>query len=120
MLHLPYSRVYVSISVTFHDGIGFLDHRPPCGIGWNLLASSTCPQEPHTGFPRSESSFVAALGWYCTPGYFLCEDEVYSQLVFLRMKSRAHSPFTDTILVRLINPREPVLFLRRFKHTFLA
>src|ERR1700737_4716732 len=51
VLYLPYSRVYVSISVTLHDGVGFLDHRHPCGIGWNLLASSTCLQEPAQGCP---------------------------------------------------------------------
>src|SRR5215469_17351853 len=73
VLHLPYSRVYVSISVTLHNGIGFLDHLHPCGIGWNLLASSTCLQEPARGFPRSESSFVVVLGLHYTPGDFLCE-----------------------------------------------
>src|SRR6516165_9729453 len=46
VLHLPYSRVYVSISVILHNGLGFLDHRSPCGIGWRLLASSTYSQEP--------------------------------------------------------------------------
>ena len=29
------------------------------------------------GFPRSEPSFVAALGWYFTPGYFSCENRPY-------------------------------------------
>src|SRR5215471_6791769 len=47
--YLPYSRVYVSISATLHDGVGFLDHLLPCSIGWNLLASSTCLQEPTRG-----------------------------------------------------------------------
>ena len=58
VLYLPYSRVYVSISVTLHDGLGFLDHRHPCGIGWSLLASSTCQQEPAWGstVPKSRLS----------------------------------------------------------------
>jgi hypothetical protein len=29
LLHLPYSRVYVSISATLPGGIGFLDHLHP-------------------------------------------------------------------------------------------
>ena len=58
VLYLPYSRVYVSISVTLHDGLGFLDHRHPCSIGWSLLASSTCQQEPAWGstVPKSRLS----------------------------------------------------------------
>src|SRR5579864_6057551 len=51
VLHLPYSRVYVSISVTLYDGLRFLDHRPLRSIGWNLLAFSTRLQEPPQGSP---------------------------------------------------------------------
>ncbi|SRR6266496_2071131 len=41
VLYPPYSRVYVSISSPLQTGVGFLDHRPPTGIGWHLLARST-------------------------------------------------------------------------------
>jgi len=34
-------------------------------------------------FPRSESLFVAVLGWYSTPGYFLCEHEPHEKIAHL-------------------------------------
>jgi hypothetical protein len=46
-------------------------------------------------FPRSESSFVAALGWYCTPGYLLCEREP---------GVRTSPPFTLSILDQAYQP----------------
>src|SRR5215469_8054838 len=46
-LYLPYSRVYVCLSDGFPVGLCFLDHRSPCRIGWNLLASSTFCKSLH-------------------------------------------------------------------------
>jgi len=64
------------------------------------------------GLSRSESSFVAVLGWYFTPGYFSCEHESQSQLTRLCgwVGLAIHPSFTCPLLVRLLNPREPVSF----------
>src|SRR5262249_42278284 len=87
----------------------FLDHRHPCGIGWSLLAFSTCLQEPYTGFLRSESSFVAVLGLHSTPGYLRVRvSRVIPASSFYERESVARPSFASTILVRLLNPSEPV------------
>src|SRR5215472_13787483 len=93
-LHLPYSSAHVCLSVGFPDGLCFLGNRHPCGIGWNLLAFSTCLQEPYTGFPRSKLSFYAALGLHSTPGYFC-----------VRVSSKVKdSPFAMSFWTKPTNP----------------
>jgi hypothetical protein len=70
--------------------------EPTRRIGVSPTSHASANQE----FPRSESSFVAALGWYCTPGYFSCEREP---------SVRADSPFTLSILDQACQPIWPVL-----------
>jgi hypothetical protein len=61
------------------------------------------------GFPRSESSFVAVLGLRSTPGYFRVRvSRVNPDSSFYGQESVTHPSFASTILVRLLNPREPV------------
>jgi hypothetical protein len=61
------------------------------------------------GFPRSEPSFVAALGLHSTPGYFRMRmGRVSRRPIFCGWVIRAHPPFTITFLVRPIHPRGPV------------
>jgi hypothetical protein len=61
------------------------------------------------GFPRSESSFVAVLGLHSTPGYFRVRvSRVHPSSSFYGQESVARPSFASPILVRLLNPREPV------------
>jgi hypothetical protein len=61
------------------------------------------------GFPRSESSFVAVLGLHSTPGYFRVRvSRANPTSSFYGQESVARPSFAGTILVRLLNPREPV------------
>jgi hypothetical protein len=56
----------------FGQSSPWLHWLEPTGI---LGVSSSYYTRANQGFPRSESSFVAALGLHSTPGYFLCENE---------------------------------------------
>jgi hypothetical protein len=108
-LHLPYSRVYVCISVTLHDGVGFLDHPLPCDIGWNLLAFSTCLQESTWGSPVPSHRLSLFLGLHSTPDYFLCESEsIYEQLAIVTGYT-SRSPFIVSILDQASQSVQPVV-----------
>ena len=118
-LHLPYSRVYVSLSDGFPVGLCFLDHRSLRCIGLDsLLASSTCLQESCVGLLRSESSFVAVLGLHFTPGYFLCEHEFENKKLIFREWERKPSTFHRVPFGPGPSVVLACLDLRRFNHAF--
>jgi len=90
--------------------------EPTCIMGVPPTHSTRANQE----FPRSEESFVAALGLCYTPSYFRVNMSV-NRTAHPREGLKDSLTFRFSLLGRLINPREPVLlhdasnthFLRR-------
>ena len=64
-----------------------------------MKVSSISRTRANQEFPRSESSFVAVLGWYSTPGYLLCEHEpIIEGLIFDERVKPIRSSFHPTHL----------------------
>ena len=109
-LNLSLLSRYLTTSETAHllrQSSSWLHWLEPTRI---IEVSCTSDTRASQEFPRSEPSFVTALGWYFTPGYFSCES---------RSSYRDDPPLLDSghktihlspipILVRPLNPRRPV------------
>ncbi len=95
--------VHVSLSWALPQAFAFLDNPHPGYIGWNLLVFCT---RAYQGFPRSGSSFVAALGWYSTPGYLRVRASPPQRgLAFCERRRKIAHPSPFPFWIRPINPR---------------